>query len=182
MKQAVVKTLTLKLAQLRRFIQRGRPMPAAVFDALLQVAPHQTVETAILRRRQGRGEIFLTQRSPRESRYARQWHIPGSFLRFGEDFPTPLERLCREELGGSARFSRTAFTTLINYPDDESGHIVSALFVCRLRGQPRHGRWWRLDALPVNFASCHRPLVAGIARSRSNRLKLPPTLTVSHPR
>ena len=154
-----IRRLVKMLETLSRRLQSGQVMPPEIFDALLGLMPLTTVETCILRRHRGRTEIWLTCRSRRESRYPGIWHVPGSFLRSGESFTTVVRRLERHELGGTARLAGVKFLTLMNVPNEPTGHYLSAAHWCRLRGTPRRGNWFAVAKLPASVVPAHRQLI-----------------------
>lgn len=147
------------LHALVRSTKTGRDLPPAVFDALLLLMPLLTLEVCILRHHGGAMEVWLTQRSERETRYPGIWHLPGSFLRNGEHFAAVRERLERQELGGSARLVGMKFLTVVNMANDRFGHAVSLAHRCRLLGRPRAGHWWPVRALPASVVAPHRHII-----------------------
>ncbi len=104
-------------------------------------------------------EVFLTQRSKRETRYPNIWHLPGSYLRHRKRFATVIDRLERREFGGSATLAGVKFLTMINLPRERTGHTVSLVHRCRLQGQPRTGQWWPARSLPASVIAAHRQAI-----------------------
>lgn len=164
MRHRDIQTVIRALNKLSRATAGRRDMPPAIFDALLHLVTLATVETCILRRRQGRPEVFLTKRSGSESRYPDCWHVPGAFIRNGEDVAQTVARISTHELGGSAKITRPRFASFLNLPRRHFGHCVSLVHTCGLRGRPTNGQWFPVRRLPRPIVNYHPAMIRHAVR------------------
>ncbi|MDO8560422.1 MAG: NUDIX domain-containing protein [bacterium] len=157
--EQVLLRLLKKLAVAQR---QRRPMPPAVFDALLKVVPLVTVETVITRTVKRKTQVLLTRRSKNETRYPGIWHVPGSFLRNLEQTKDVLTRIAKKELG-VPKFTEAKFVTWLNVYDCPVGHFVSIVYRCELGKATTRGRWFSPTKLPASVLAYHRDIVATFA-------------------
>lgn len=153
--------------------RKGKLLPIEIFESVLKFClVHVSVEMVFLRRRKIDGrwrvQVFLKERET-ERAYHGLWHSPGSYIRQGERFTDVIRRIERDEVG-PARVGRRRFAGVINYLDRKRGHTVSPVFVCRLIGTPKTGRWFDVNNLPKNFVPIHHDLLR-LATMRNGRLR-----------
>lgn len=129
--------------ELEKYFRPGKnqDLPKPIFDALLQMRPTVAVDIIAVN---SKGELLLTWR---DDQWWRGWHFPGGLLRFGETFLERLEKTSKRELGVGIKSAK--FLTVKNYGEHERGHDVSIVFLCQLKGKPKHGRFFAKKPKPM---------------------------------
>jgi ADP-ribose pyrophosphatase YjhB (NUDIX family) len=85
------------------------PLSKEEFDAIYSKVPRLTVEIIV---RNGKGEIFLTQRAIEPCKG--QWHLPGGTVFFAESLAEAVKRVAKRELGITV--TTTKHVGYIEYP------------------------------------------------------------------
>lgn len=119
-----------------------------VFDALCPVTTHVACELVIMNRAR---EVLLTWR---KDGLWQGWHFSGGLLRFKESFFNRLKITARQELG--VKLLSAKFLFPLNYTNSARGHDVSYVFLCRIKGKPKDGKWFK--AMPKNIIFEHKKL------------------------
>lgn len=105
-------------------------------------------------------EVFSTKRGAKEKAAPNVWHVPGTILRPHEDFQVGFRRLETWELGVSI-----AHATLIDeaFASDERGSYLMKTFLVTLEHDPPVGRWFSVEALPMDYFALHRDRTIPVA-------------------
>lgn len=123
-------------------------LPLEVFDVLTKIVPFVSCELAVVNDKK---ELLLTRR---DDQYWHGWHFPGGLIRFRESFGERIHAVARKELG--VHVSGYDFIQPFNYLDDPRGHSVNLLFLGRITGEPKDGRWF--SEPPADIIVHHREL------------------------
>lgn len=129
-------------------------LPHAVFMEFARLMVISTIELVPLRMVGGKVEVLLLQR-PEGDTWAGMWHVPGTIIfasdkmDHGHDYEQPLSRLLAEdgELGG---------IEIVGKPVEVEterrrtlrGDEVAVIHCVEIAGEPRRGRFFRLDGFP----------------------------------
>lgn len=121
-------------------------LPQEVFEALVRLVPFVSCELVITNRRK---EILLTYRY---DKWWRGWHFPGGLMRLHESFEERIKKTAQAELG--ARVKSFSFLFPVNYNRGPRGHAVSLVFLCKIRSQPKDGKFFK--TMPRDIIPEHR--------------------------
>lgn len=144
-----------KLASLLRKIPHPeKGLPQEVFRALTRIVPFCACELVV---KNSQGEMLLTWR---HDEWWKGWHFPGGLMRFGESFGESLRRTVKRELG--VKLKKFQFLFPINYNRGPRGHGVSLVFLCKLSGTPKDGRYFA--KMPKNLITIHKSLWRSIKK------------------
>lgn len=103
-----------------------------MWKKLLPVLPMITVDVIVKDRR---GVLLSKRDIPPFKGY---WHVPGSFLRFGESFEEAVKRVVKGETGLKVKIIKHGkFYDL--YKKDPRGHIITLTFICKPLGGKLRG-------------------------------------------
>lgn len=145
------------VASLMNKIDPTKPLGTALHSASVRLNGGIAFEAACLRlsRENGKIEVYLRQRAENEDAHPGQWHLPGTFVRQGEQVEVSAWRLGK----GEFKSLITNFRHVGDFktPDDR-GEIESKLFRVWLEGEPqideRH-KWFSYDQLPDKMVDFH---------------------------
>ncbi len=159
--QEDLKKKTAKL--LRQIDPKCQPYGKDFFEPLARLIVNIGIEAVFLRRNPEaeKYEILLRKRDENET-YPGQWHIPGSLLRYGEDFDAAFGRILKEECAGM-KASPYQFIGLNNNTHEARGHIVQIVYRCDVEynGKSEAGlcSWFLLDDLPELIVDHHLEII-----------------------
>jgi ADP-ribose pyrophosphatase YjhB (NUDIX family) len=123
------------------------PLPEEIFNALNKLVPFAACEIAVVNKE----GVLLTFR---QDKFWKGWHFPGSIIRSGESFADVLKRTAKKELGSALKSFE--FLLPMNYPKGARGHSISFVFLCRLKGKPRKGKFF--SKMPESIIKEHKEL------------------------
>ena len=128
------------VAQLLKPIRPDQPLGTSLFNSIARLSVSVGVDVIALRTTAfGVVEVFSMKRDRREKSAPGLWHVPGTILRPGEEYPAAFRRLETHELGVAIKHS-----TFIgeSFTRDERGWYLMKTFLVRLGGEPAV---WILD-------------------------------------
>lgn len=171
-KQGVIlsqEELKLQAAELLRQINpKEQPYGKIFFEPLARLIVNIGIEAVFVRFNPEikKHEILLRKRDENET-YPGQWHVPGSLLRYGENFDAVFERILKEECAG-AEVSSHQFLGLNNNTSEARGHIVQIVYRLSIEynGESKAGDclWFALDDLPELVVDHHFEVVIPMVR------------------
>ena len=123
-------------------------LPEETFNALNKVLAFPACEMAVADKQK---RLLLTWR---KDKFWKGWHFPGSVLRNKEEFAEALQRTAQKELGRGLKSFKFLFP--MNYPKGARGHSVTFVFLCRLNGKPKNGKFFKI--MPKSIIPEHRQL------------------------
>lgn len=124
----------------------GQGLPQGVFDALCKLVPFPACELVVVNADK---EVLLTWR---DDGYWRGWHFPGGLMRMNEDFISRLNKTAQREFGCKVISAKYLFP--FNYPRTARGHDVSFIFLCKIKGKPTDGKFFK--KMPKDLIAQHR--------------------------
>lgn len=137
-----------------REIDPSKPYGTELFDALARVTISVGTEAVALRRnKEGEIEVFMTQRSSKDTAYPSEWHCPGSVMRPGEKIKNNFDRVSEKELGG--KIYPLQFVCIVNNTSEARGHFISIVYLCTIEDGSR-GQWFPISRLPDKTVIHHR--------------------------
>ena len=128
--------------------QPEKGLQQEVFNVLCGVVTHVACELVIINNKK---EKLLTFR---KDKFWNGWHFPGGLLRYRENFSSRLKQVAKMELG--VKLISAKFLFPINYINSKRGHDVSLVFLCKLNGKPKIGKWFKI--MPKNIIPEHKIL------------------------
>lgn len=147
----------LAISEVLNVVPDDEPLGQPLFDAVTYLTGCSIAFEAGLTRYgdQGELEVYLLQRPLTESAYPGQWHLPGSFIRKGEQPIDTAARLCKAEFEG-VKILGIEFIEDFFVPDDR-GHINSKLYRIEVDGDPtgKSGKWFELGKFPEPLVDHH---------------------------
>jgi len=156
--------LKKKTAELLRQIDpKYQPYGKDFFEPLARLIVNIGIEAVFIRYNPGaeKYEILLRKRDESET-YPGQWHIPGSLLRYSEDFDAVFDRILKEECA-EMEVSSYRFIGLNNNTDEARGHVVQIVYRCDVEynGKSEVGlcSWFSSDDLPEPIVDHHLEIV-----------------------
>ncbi len=130
------KTQAQKLAQeLAAYANPKGDLPFEIFLAISKMVVFTACEIVVVNEKK---EILLCWRN---DRWWTGWHFPGGLLRFGEKFEQRLKKTAVAELGVKLLSSKFLFP--VNYPVSKRGQDVGLIFLCKVSGQPKSGKFFK---------------------------------------
>lgn len=108
----------------------GRITGEELFEELFDVVPRVTIEYALCKEE----KVVLVKRTSEPG--IGKWHFPGGFLRAEEDLPSNARRIIEREVGIKYNLDKQ-IQAYNRISDDPRGHLVSILYACRARGEPK---------------------------------------------
>ncbi len=144
------------IAQVVNVVPDDEPFGQSLFDALTYVAGcSPAFEGGLARKKDGRVQIYLRQRSMNESAYPGEWHLPGTFFRKGEQPIAVARRLCKSEFEGVVVKSILHLEDF--FVDEARGNIESKLYAIEVEGDPtgKSGKWFDLEDVPSPLVDHH---------------------------
>lgn len=148
---------------LKRINPKEQPYGKVFFESLARLVVNIGIEAVFIRSNPEAGnyEILLRKRDENET-YPGQWHVPGSLLRYGEDFDAVFDRILKEECA-EMDVSSYQFIGLNNNTNEARGHVVQIVYRCDMEynGKSEVGScsWFPVDALPELVVDHHREIV-----------------------
>lgn len=148
---------------LERIDPRLQPYGKEFFEPLARLIVNIGIEAVFVRFNPDvkSYEVLLRKRDVTET-YPGQWHIPGSLLRYGEDFDAVFTRILREECA-EMEVKSYQFIGLNNNTSEARGHVVQIVYRCNIEynGKPEAGTcsWFSLDNLPESIVDHHLDIV-----------------------
>jgi len=134
----------------KKIFQSKNGLPLAAFDILVKIVPFVACELVVVSQR---GEFLLTYR---KDKFWNGWHFPGGLLRYNDTFKKRLAETATRELNVKLESCEFLFPIIYRVPQTPRGHTVSMVFLCRIQGQPKEGRWFKV--MPENIIREHRKL------------------------
>lgn len=126
------------------------------YNALARFTISIAIDAVILRKKEGKVEVLLKQRSLGEV-YPGQWHCPGTVLRTGEEIASAFARLEKKELGALLK-DEPVFVSFLNNLKEERGHFIHLIFLAEL-DVCTQGEWFSVDKLPEDTIENHKAIV-----------------------
>lgn len=151
-----VSQLTALLRKLRNSGLVPPRMPYPVWLEIAGIFPLGAVEVLITKN----GKDFLL--TKRRDEYWNGWHIPGGFVLAGESFAQSCNRLALKEL--STEVGLRYISGVYRWKDHPFGSPISIVCVCRMKGKPSKGRFFR--NVPEDTISFHKKLVRDFLRGQ----------------
>jgi len=155
-KKAVVSALKL--------IDPKKPYGPDLFNAIARITVSLGIEAVCFKDIRGNPkipEVLLIERSPKESAYPNQWHCPGSIMRPGEKIGDVFNRLKEKEFCTEIEIIDGA--GFLNNTQEERGHILSLIYLCKLKGEKVRGEWFPINNLPENTVKHHSEMLIPMA-------------------
>jgi len=114
-----------------------------------------TVDAAIL----NKNKICLVKR--KEEPFKGSWHLPGGFVKKGENLMEAVKRKTREETGLEVEVKNPIGVYELY---DPRGHIVTIVWRCRLKDGKlkENARYFEKDNLPRNIEFQHEKIIKDI--------------------
>ena len=144
----------LIVAQLLKPIRPDQPLGTPLFNSIARLSVSVGVDVIALRTTAcGAVEVFSMKRDRREKSAPGLWHVPGTILRPGEEYPAAFCRLETHELGVVIKHA-----TLIgeSFTGDERGWYLMKTFLVRLAENPPSGSWFDVSRLPLDYYAFQR--------------------------
>ncbi|MFH2108933.1 MAG: hypothetical protein ABII16_00520 [Patescibacteria group bacterium] len=144
----------------------GPKMPTPVYNAVAAKFVLVAIETVILRRKQGKVEVFLAKRPPTDAYYPNMLHSPGTILRASDrpgSYQDAFERVQKNELGVS--FVSLPEFIGSHYFHTSRGPENALAFICKIDQEPKVGKFYNTSNLPENLVPHHYILIAKVLDS-----------------
>ncbi|MEK7172555.1 MAG: hypothetical protein AAB723_02470 [Patescibacteria group bacterium] len=125
-----------------------------VFESFFPILPMVPYELAVVRKIDGLDHVLLWYR---EDEHYIGWHMPGSYLRFGESDRQVIERTLSKEVG--LTLVSAEFICHFNTPPETGwvpNHQIAQFFLCETSGEPTTEEFFLIDALPEKILDFHR--------------------------
>ncbi|MBU4380853.1 hypothetical protein L6255_03710 [Candidatus Parcubacteria bacterium] len=141
----------------------GPKMPTPVYNAVAAKFVLVAIETVILRRKQGKVEVFLAKRPPTDAYYPNMLHSPGTILRASDrpgSYQDAFERVQKNELGVNFVFPPEFVGSY--YFHTSRGPENSLVFLCEVEKEPKTGKFYDVRNLPENLLPHHYIVIAKV--------------------
>ncbi len=158
------KDLKLRAGELLRQIDpKKQPYGSDFFEPLSRLIVNIGIEAVFLRfnPKIKSDEVLLRKRAENET-YPGQWHVPGSLIRYGENFDDVFERILNEECR-DVKVSTHQFIGFNNNTGEARGHTVQIVYCLSVEynGKPEAGScaWFSVNKLPESIVDHHAEIV-----------------------
>lgn len=144
----------LLAALLKRMPAKG--MDRVVFTEIAKKIVITTVNLVILRRQNGKLQVFLKKRAGDDICWPGMWHIPGTAIRMTDKpgnpigIGDPMERLQKEEFGICLAREPILLEERFLSPG-ERGAEITKIYLGEMKGEPTNGRFHEISHLPKNM-------------------------------
>ena len=131
--------------------------PQQYWDISFKYFPRLTVDAFIV----SNNKVCLVKRTCQP--FQGYWHLPGGFVRKGENLPAALKRIVRAETGLEIEVEKPIGIFELY---DPRGHLVTIVWKCSLKtdASKENVKFFPFTALPRNIGFCHREIIQAVWR------------------
>jgi hypothetical protein len=130
-------------------------LPLPIFLEVARLVALPIIEIIPLRWNDGHIEVLLTKRLDNDKHWPGMWHTPGTVVRATDaigNYQDAFDRILDGELKGVALKGEPQFLMAFRH-ESKRGTEDAKVYYVEVVGEPKEGRFYDIDQLPLNIVS-----------------------------